>query len=164
MSTRAQRRAARRNGKKSQGPVTPEGKARSAANATRHGLSSTGRLASSVCLTIENREEFAALHQTFITDHAPTTPTEHMIVEEMAVTRWRPQRAWFSEPSLFENQMDRMTDEVEQDYETMDNGTRLTLAFRELAEESPSLHVMHRYEARLSRQFDRCLKRLETMR
>ena len=63
-----------RNGKKSQGPVTPEGKARSAANATRHGLASPGRLADSVCLTIETREEFLHLHQASSTCTPPPTP------------------------------------------------------------------------------------------
>jgi hypothetical protein len=37
-----------------------------------------------------------------------------MIVEQMAVTHWRPQRAWFMETCLLENQMDRMTDKLEQ--------------------------------------------------
>jgi hypothetical protein len=164
MSSKRRRAASRANGKKSQGPVTPEGKARSAANATRHGLAAPGRLADSVCLTIENRAEFVQLHETFVAWHAPANPIEHLLVEEMAVARWRLQRAWVMETSLLENQMDRMTDTLEKDYETMDEGTRLTLAFRDLSEQSPSLTVLQRYESRLSRQFERCLKRLTAIR
>ena len=169
MSSSARRRraaVARANGKKSRGPVTPEGKARSAANSTRHGLSvaDPSRLASSVCLTIESRAEFLALHQTYVTEFAPTCPVEHLIVDEMAVARWRLQRAWVMETALFENQMDRMTDQLVRDYETMNTATRLTLAFRELAESSPSAQVLHRYETRLSRQIERCEKRLLLLR
>jgi hypothetical protein len=164
MSSKRRRAASRANGKKSQGPVTPEGKARSSANATRHGLAAPGRLADSVCLTIENRAEFVQLHETFVAWHAPANPVEHLIVEEMAVARWRLQRAWVMETSLLENQMDRMTDTLEKDYETMNEGTRLTLAFRDLAEQSPSLSVLQRYESRLSRQFERCLKQLTALR
>jgi hypothetical protein len=53
---------------------------------------------------------------------------------------------------------------LETEYETMDEATRITLAFRELAEKSPSLHVLQRYESRLSRQFERCLNRLDALR
>ncbi len=114
MSSRSRRRAASRaNGKKSHGPVAPEGKARSAANSIRHGLASSSRLADSVCLTIENRQEFLALHQTLIEDHLPATPGEHLIVEEIAVCRWRLQRLWVIETCLHENQMDRMTGDIE---------------------------------------------------
>jgi hypothetical protein len=164
MSTRRQRRAARANGKKSQGPVTPEGKARSAVNATKHGLAAPGRLAASVCLTIESREEFAALHQTYIDLHHPTNPGEHLIVEEMAVARWHLQRAWVMQTALFENQMDEMTDQLARDYETMNEATRLTLAFKDLAEKSPSMPLLQRYEARLSRQIQRCQKQLADLR
>jgi hypothetical protein len=164
MSTRRQRRAARANGKKSKGPVTPEGKARSAANATRHGLAAGGSLTNSVCLTIENRDKFVELHEEFIAEHAPATHTERILVEEMAVTRWRQQRAWLLETYLLENQMDQQTGELDQQYESMSNPVRLALAFRGLAEDSPSLPLVQRYEARLSRQFERCLKRLEAMR
>ena len=104
MSTRRQRRAAQRNAEKSQGPVTPEGNARSAANATRHGLVAPGRLADSICLTIESREEFLALHQTYIDTHAPANPGEHHIVEEMAVARWHLQRAWVMHTAVSKSQ------------------------------------------------------------
>src|SRR6185436_5376881 len=100
MSSRRQRRAARANGKKSQGPVTPEGKARSPANATKHGLAAPGRLAVSVCLTIESREDFCTLHQTYINLHRPADPGEHLIVEEMAMARRHLQRTWVMQTAV----------------------------------------------------------------
>ena len=164
MSSKRRRAASRANGKKSLGPVTPEGKARSAANAVRHGLASTGRLAASVCLTNESRIEFEALHEALIAELKPCTATECLTVEEMAVCRWRLQRAWVIETALVDNQMDGMTDGVAKDYEAVDEPTRVALAIRELTKTSTSLDVVNRYDARLSRQFDRCLKRLTSLR
>ena len=114
MSSRRQRRAARANGKKSKGPVTPEGKARSAANATKHGLAAPGRLAVSVCLNFESREDFCTLHQTYINLHRPADPGEHLIVEEMAVARRHLQRTWVMQTAVLEN----LTDQLARDYET----------------------------------------------
>ena len=157
--------ASRANGAKSRGPVTPEGKARSATNATRHGLaSSVHRLADSLCLTIEARAELLDLHQAHVDEFAPTSRAEELIVEEMTAARWRMQRAWVMETYLLENQMDRMTTDLARDYDSMIEPVRLTLAFRELSDKSPSQSVLHRYENRLSRQLDRCLKRLTALR
>ena len=166
MSSARRIASSRANGKKSQGPVTPEGKTRSSANARRHCLSTTepARLAESVCLTNESPAQYIQLHEALIAEHLPSTATELLLVEEMAVARWRVRRAWVMETALLDNQMDHMMDELDGDYETMDEATRMTLAFRELADRTPSLQVLQRYESRLSRQFERCLKRLAALR
>jgi hypothetical protein len=157
--------ASRANGKKSQGPVTPEGKARSAANARpTHGLSSPDRAGHSVILRNENRDEFMLLYGSLVGEHAPVTATEYLTVHEMATTTWRLNRALTMETALLDLQMDDMLDKVEQDYESIDESTRLALGFRELADKSPAFSVLLRYEARLTRQVDRCLKRLSTLR
>ena len=126
MSSARRRAASRANGKKSHGPVTPEGKARSAANATRHGLAAPGRLADSVCLSNETPAHYVQLHEALIAEYTPATTTEHLLVEEMAVARWRLQRAWTMENALLDNQMDRMMGDLDKDYETMDETTRTT--------------------------------------
>jgi hypothetical protein len=165
MSSARRIAASRANGKKSHGPVTPEGKARSAANAvTRHGLASVERTAQSVCLANESREEFAALLLALIAEHAPATTTGHLIVEEMAVARWRMQRAWVIEGAMMDGQMDKSAPGFQKKYEVADEGIRTADAFADLTKESPSLAVLLRYESRLSRQFDRCVKRLAALR
>jgi hypothetical protein len=143
-SSRRRRIAANRaNAQKSQGPVTPEGKARSAANApVRHAL----------------------LHEALTLEHAPVTTTEHLTVHEMAIVRWRLQRAWAMEAALVDNQMDSMAPKLEESHQSTDEAMRAALAFRELTEQSPSLPILLRYEARLTRQFDRCLARLSNLR
>lgn len=171
MSSKRRQAASRANGKKSKGPVTPEGKARSAANSTKHGLASAAHTippdpntAGAVCLRIESKAAFLAFHRSLVDELQPTTPTEAMLVEELAMLRWRKNRAQYIETALFDNEMDTMAKEVEKDYETMDDATRTALAFRSLAETSPSLALLHRYEFRLARQIDRCSSRLDALR
>src|SRR5918911_5576219 len=81
----AQSAASRANGALSRGPVTPEGKARSAQNATRHNL----RGAAFRLLPGEDRAEFEALLAELVERHAPADDPERACVEEIAFARWR---------------------------------------------------------------------------
>ena len=85
--TEKQIEASRINGAKSRGPVTPEGKRRSSRNALRH-----GRLASSFVLSLENDVEFRESLRDLCNEHQPATPTEHHLVEAMAIAQWQQYR------------------------------------------------------------------------
>lgn len=87
--TKAQRLAARLNGAKSHGPVTPEGKARSSRNATKHGL-----LARDIVLHGEIPENFDETNAHIMSRLAPRDEIELAFAETFVVARWRQHRAW----------------------------------------------------------------------
>ena len=77
--------AARRNGALSRGPVTPEGKARSAMNATRHGLCAR-------TLVLEDGEDavtLAELRAALFARWQPVDAVEAHRVEELVFAAWR---------------------------------------------------------------------------
>lgn len=76
------------NAQHSTGPVTDEGKTRSAQNALRHGLTSN-----KVVLAHENAEEFESMKQTFFKTHRPATEREAQLVTHMVESWWRLERA-----------------------------------------------------------------------
>ena len=73
---------------KSTGPRTPEGKAISSHNATRHGL--TGRV---VVLPSEDLNIYNAFCQELMADLAPETPLERQYAQTFCDTQWRLNRA-----------------------------------------------------------------------
>jgi hypothetical protein len=76
---------ARRNGALSRGPVTPEGKARSALNATRHGLCAR-------TMVLDDGEDAAALadlRAAFLARWQPLDAAEAHLVEELVFAAWR---------------------------------------------------------------------------
>ena len=168
MSSKRRKAASRANGKKSTGLSRPKG--RPAPPPTRpparHGLASPSpdRAVRAVCLNNESRDEFLMLYQSLVDEHFPATTTEHLTVHEMAVARWRMNRAWAMETALLDNQMDTMRGKMDEEYEKTDGATRAALAFSALTKDSPGLPLLLRYEARLTRQFDRCPTRLATLR
>ncbi len=164
-TTSDRRRASpRANGAKSTGPKTPEGKARSAANSTRHGLAAAGRTAASICILGEFTHEFEELHAALIAELEPGTATEALLVEEMATARWRQQRVWVMESTTIDKHTGRITPELLATYgDTATEPLRVASAVEDLADNSNVLALLMRYEARLSRQFDRCLKRLNAL-
>jgi hypothetical protein len=95
--TPAQIEAARRNGAKSRGPVTPEGNARSSKNAVKHGLATSDH----ILLEGEDAAAFATLHLTLIDENEPESTIEAQLVHRLAVTFWKQARADRLEAKLF---------------------------------------------------------------
>jgi hypothetical protein len=83
MSSAARLAANRTNAQASTGPRTPEGRAASAANARRHGL--TGAF---TVLAHEDLAEFRSLLDQYRAEFAPASAHEEFLVEEMAQSRW----------------------------------------------------------------------------
>jgi hypothetical protein len=160
LATQKQIEAARRNGAKSRGPVTAEGKARSSANALRHGLRSEKLLV----LRNESGSGWEDLLAACIRCFEPADEFEAELVHEIAAARWRMRRAWAVETGLFDSQMDKQDTTLRANYRALDEGTRLAAAFTALADETNALNLVTRYETRLRRSFESALDRLEAHR
>jgi hypothetical protein len=93
----ARAEASRRNGARSRGPQTPEGKARSAQNALKHGL----RAEKHVVLPHEDAAEFAELEAAMVAELAPVGALQTVLARRVAVAAWRLARADRLEVELF---------------------------------------------------------------
>src|SRR4029077_2820621 len=156
MRTERQKQAARANGAKSRGPVTPAGKLASSRNAVTHGL-----LSGTVVLKGESEERFHALLADLLAELQPQTAVENHLVENMAAARWRQLRIWGIEKANLQHQM-RTEAEARGDDEggpREDTATRCALAFRTLSDDSRSLDLINRYESRFDRQYLRAHRR-----
>ncbi len=80
-------------------PSTPEGKARSAQNALKHGL----RAETFVVAGAESAEEFAALEAALIDELAPDGALQRVLAERIARAAWRLERAERIEGELFDH-------------------------------------------------------------
>jgi hypothetical protein len=81
--------ASRRNGEKSRGPKTPEGKARASRNALKHGL----RAEKHVLVAGESAEAFAAFEAALVADLAPQGALQTLLAGRIARAAWRLERA-----------------------------------------------------------------------
>jgi hypothetical protein len=93
----ARAEASRKNGAKSRGPKTSEGKTRSAQNALKHGL----RAQKYVVLPEEDAVEFADLEAAMIEELAPVGTLQTVLARRVAVAAWRLARADRIEVELF---------------------------------------------------------------
>jgi hypothetical protein len=132
-----QSETSRRNGALSAGPVTIDGKARSAANATRHGL----RAGPFRLFATEDPATFEALFQALLARHNPADAVERHWVEQLAKALWRQRRA----DQLEDRILDASTDEPE--------SARL-----------PSLDTLLRYRTRIERDIRYAEIQLEALR
>ncbi|MGH6898730.1 MAG: hypothetical protein ACREJ5_19615, partial [Geminicoccaceae bacterium] len=93
----ARAEASRKNGARSRGPKTPEGKARSSRNALKHGL----RAEKHVLLPDEDVVEFKSLEAALTDELAPEGALQSLLVGRIARAAWRLERAERLEVELF---------------------------------------------------------------
>ncbi len=149
MSSQRRIDSSRANGAKSRGPVTAEGKRKSSANSTRHGL-----LAQCIVLEDEVPERFHELLADLTREHNPQTETQRILVETMAIARWRLTRLWTYEREIIQEEVGRIPPG------TKGPAAHNAHAFRSLAENGRVLDLLNRYETRLDRQYARALNLL----
>jgi hypothetical protein len=154
MSSELKSQTARINGAKSRGPVTPEGKARSAANSRRHGLTS------SVLINGESDELFQLLVADFVDQFQPQSAVETDLIEVMAIARWRLRRLLGIETHLFELEMVSRRKQINADFKGVDQEGRLAFVFQKMSDTGNSLPLLLRYEGCLNRSYDKALKQL----
>ena len=147
--------AARLNGAKSRGPITPEGKAISSMNALRHGM-----CAKSLVLTNEDEVKFQIMRDGYLAHFQPVGEVELDLLEEIISARWRQRRIWTLETALLDLQMDKQVKEIDEQFKRIDETTRTAIAFMSLTDTSKSLAQAARHEAMYSRQYRMAMKTL----
>ncbi len=160
---------ARINGAKSHGPVTSAGLTVSSRNALRHGLSAvpTPTLAPiSPVLPTESAADYQTLLNSYLSEFTPQGLLEMELVETMANARWRLRRVSTIETTLLTIEMDRLAEYVDHRFKDLNRAPtpedRLAWTFHRVAEK-PSLNLLLRYEATLTRSYARALKQLQQL-
>jgi hypothetical protein len=165
---------------KSTGPRTPQGKERSKFNARKHGLFSKA-----VLLKDESRAEYDALLNGLMEDFCPQGKLETVLVENLAVLIWRKRRLIQVESAQISNRIAKGLADGEDDknitvrfnvmgsspeeYPVPDPKASTETQkpkFNAAATRIPSQEAsdrLIRYEAHLSREFDRTLSQLERL-
>lgn len=119
-------------------------------NAVRHGL-----LAQTIVLQDENPEAFEVILAALVGRFRPVDEVEMALVEEMAAAQWRKRRSWAIETT--------MMNDAAAGAKSAQPVARMTHAFTTLAA-APELALMHRYETRQTRMFQRALQNLLMLR
>jgi len=149
--TAAQSEASRRNGAMGQGPVTDEGRQRSALNGTRHGI-----LGSDLMLRPEEEQLLELLCADYIRLYAPTGPAMQEAVTELARIALRRRRLDQLELLAMTAHLDEAAAEP-----AGPDGAPAPLP---LSRRLPSLGTLIRYRARLALEQRRVEGEIEALR
>jgi len=103
------------------------------------------------------------LRQEYIKRFQPEDVVELDLVDDMVGARWRLRRIAIMQTSAMDLQMDRDENEIKKQFQTIDQPTRLTIAFGKLTNKEKSMDLLLRYEVTYSRMFDRARKALQQL-
>src|SRR5260221_10622007 len=153
MSSQKRRDASRKNGALG-GPKSPEGKKISSQNARKHGLYAQS-------LSTENQKAYDEYRETFFLEWQPATPTEDLLVHELAMTSWHLRRLSATQNWLLEDEMAMQHDALMTRYdEEVPDAVRTMLAYKGALESSQALAWLSRKRGRLHRVHSRCITSL----
>jgi hypothetical protein len=125
--TPSQIEASRRNGAKSRGPVTAEGKARVSQNGVKHGIYSQ-----TVILENEDPDIYTSWRDDHLAEWEPATNTEYNLVIDIVDARWRLRRLSVLETKALDFEIARMRPEIDDGFGQMDEGTRTVFGLNSL--------------------------------
>src|SRR5712692_4079257 len=157
MATQAQINANRINAQKSTGPKTPEGREAVRLNGLKHGLASD-----ILVLPGESLPDFENLLDSLEAEHRPATPTEVILVRQMAMASWRIQRLVHMEAAYYRLRREALGVHFNDYYTDLTEPDRQTIIAER--DSSHTLINFSRYEARLERSFHKSLTALQRLR
>src|SRR3954464_6496191 len=146
----AQIEAARRNGARSRGPVTEQGKARASRNALKHGLTATHHLV----LEDEVPDALEALIATVAEETGATSEIEFRLARRLAIALWKGERAERIETALFAAAPKLRPPQMGFEWEEADPLTTFDLR---------RFNAVRGYQAQQGREISRCLKELRLL-
>src|SRR4051812_49025622 len=147
----AQIAVARRNGARSKGPVTPEGKERASRNALKHGLTALHHLV----LEDEVPDALEALIVTIAEETGATSEIEARLARRLALALWKGERAERIETTLFDAAPKLRPPQAGFQWEEADPLTTFDLK---------RFNAVRGYQAQQGREISRCLKELRHLR
>ena len=162
MRTEKQIRASRENAKKSTGPRTPEGKARSSKNALKHGL-----LAQDSVIPGEDPAEFDRHLTTYEDTYLPRNCIEKELVRQIADAAWRMQRLSRIEATIITAAIERTRtyqEKVRRDRMREGHEGDLQLLGASMISGTQFLNDLGRYDAHLNRRFYRAVELMMKIR
>ena len=147
----AQIEASRRNGARSRGPVTEEGKARASRNALKHGLTAMHHLV----LEDEAPAELEEMTARLMAEVAPMSEIEARIARRLAIAFWKGERAERIEVARFD---------AAPKTRPKGNGFYSEEADPLTTFDLKRFNAVRGYQAQQSREISRCLKELRQLR
>jgi hypothetical protein len=155
VTSQRRQQASRRNGALSNGPVTPEGKARSSGNAVTHGC-----LATLLTFTPGDAELFNRIHAEYIARFEPRDQVEHDFVEEIVRAKWQMRQAWTYESSTLGLQAAQDAEQVGRAWKSLGQHDCQALALTASLKAGSTIPNLQRYSRSLALQADRAMKML----
>ena len=157
MRTEAQIEASKRNGAKSKGPITSEGRARSSQNAVRHGLTSH----KSVIIDGESPEEWETFQREFLLKFQPRDFVEERMVVELATCQWRLERIRRMQVAILNQGIADEYPVIKEQYDLFDMALVQASAH---TSRKIDLQSLDQLETRITRRFDRALRNYNEIR
>src|SRR3954449_4038010 len=147
----AQIEASRRNGARSRGPVTEEGKAKASRNALKHGLTALHHLV----LEDEVPDALDAMIATVAEEAGATSEIEARLARRLATALWKGERAEKIETALFDAAPKLRPPQAGFQWEDADPLTTFDVR---------RFNAIRGYQAQQGREISRCLKELRLLR